>query len=63
MGVAVASPNTDCFAKHCRKTLNAQDPVLLAMCEPSLRVVDELTKNIRELAHTGGACLAGYGDP
>ena len=49
MGVRVASPNTDCFAKRCRKTLQTQDAVLLAMCEPSLRVVDELTKSIREL--------------
>ena len=49
MGVMVASPNTNCFAKRCRTTLHAQDTALLAMCEPSLRVVDELTKNIREL--------------
>jgi transposase len=49
MGVRVASPNTDCFAKRCRETMQALDPGLLAMCEPSLRVIDELTKNIREL--------------
>jgi len=49
MGVRVASPNTDCFAKRCRKNLAAVDPNLLAMCEPSLQVVDELTKSIREL--------------
>lgn len=49
MGVRVASPNTDCFAKRCRKTLETQDPGLLAMCEASLRVIDELTKSIREL--------------
>jgi transposase len=49
MGVRVASPNTNCFAKRCRTTLQAQDPALLAMCEPSLRVIDELTKAIRDL--------------
>jgi len=49
MGVMVASPNTACFAIRCRKNLAGVDPRLLAMCDPSLRVVDELTKSIREL--------------
>ena len=49
MGVMVASPNTTCFTKRCRKSLAGVDPKLLAMCEPSLRVVDELTQSIREL--------------
>jgi transposase len=49
MGVMVASPNTACFAKRCRKDLAGVNPQLLAMCEPSLRVVDELTQSIREL--------------
>lgn len=51
MGVMVASPNTDCFAKRCRKTLQAQDTVLLSMCEQSLHIVEELTRSIRELGH------------
>jgi transposase len=49
MGVKVGSPNTNCFAKLCRKTLDALDPLLLAMCEPSIRIVEELTLSIREL--------------
>ena len=30
MGLKIASPNTDCFAKRCRKTHRETDPVLLA---------------------------------
>ena len=49
MGLKIASPNTQCFAKRCRQNLAALDPVLLAHCEPSLRVIDALTLSIREL--------------
>lgn len=49
MGLKIASPNTNCFAKRCRKSLGELDPVLLASCEPSLRVIDALTQSIREL--------------
>jgi transposase len=57
----VASPNTDCFAKRCRTTLKAEDTVLLAMCDPSLCVVDEITRNIRELDRRIEAlCVESY---
>jgi transposase len=49
LGVKLASPDSSCFAKRCRKTLTGEDADLLAMCEPSLQIVDALTKNIREL--------------
>ena len=61
MGVKIASPNTACFAKGCRKSLKEIDPVLLASCEPSLRVIDALTLSIRELEkHIEGLCLTRY---
>lgn len=49
MGRSLPSPNTECFAKRCRTILQGSDDTLLAMIEPSLQVVDLLTKNIREL--------------
>jgi len=38
--------NPDCFAKSCRKALSCGDVGLLAMCEPSIQVVEALTKSI-----------------
>lgn len=49
LGVALPSPNTECFAKRCRTLLHGGHAELLAMVEPSLQVVDLMTKNIREL--------------
>jgi transposase len=49
LGIALPSPNTECFAKRCRTLLQGEHAELLAMIEPSLQVVDLLTKNIREL--------------
>lgn len=49
LGVALPSPSTDCFAKRCRTLLQGEHTALLAMVEPSLQVVDLLTKSIREL--------------
>ena len=49
LGIRLASPNTACFAKRARKYLEEQDPELLAMIEPSLHVVDEMTRQIRQL--------------
>jgi transposase len=46
LGVRLPSPTTACFAKRCRKDLTETDPDLPAMIEPSLQVVDLLTKNI-----------------
>jgi transposase len=49
LGITVSSPDTARFAKSCRKELEPQHAAVLAMCEPSLRVVEELTRSIREL--------------
>ncbi|MCP5554234.1 MAG: transposase [Akkermansiaceae bacterium] len=49
MGRSLPSPNTQCFAKRCRTILNGCDAPLLTMIEPSLQLIDLLTKNIREL--------------
>jgi transposase len=49
LGVSLPSPNTACFAKRCRSLLHSEHAELLVMIEPSLQVIDILTKNIREL--------------
>lgn len=48
LGVRLASPNPDCFARKCRKALSELDPGLLAMCEPSILAVETLTKSIKD---------------
>lgn len=50
LGVRLPSPNTNCFAKRARTVL-ADRPELLAMIEPSLRVLDAMKEQIRELDH------------
>ena len=49
LGIRLPSPNTACFAKRCRMLLEGEHAALLAMVEPSLQVIDLLSKNIREL--------------
>jgi transposase len=49
LGIRLPSPNTACFAKCCRTRLSKEDSVVLEMIEPSLQVIDLLTKNIREI--------------
>ena len=49
LGVRLPSPNTACFAKRARTLLAGKHPELLAMVEPSLSVLEELTLRIREL--------------
>ncbi len=49
LGVRLPSPNTGCFAKRARAQLVGGHGDLLVMIEPSLAVVDELTRRIREL--------------
>ena len=49
LGIRLPSPNTACFAKRCRILLEGEHGELLAMVEPSLQILDLLTKNIREL--------------
>jgi len=48
IGLRLASPNTECFAKRARLLLRKEGE-LLAMIEPSLRVIDELSLQIRNL--------------
>lgn len=49
LGVALPSPNSACFAKRCRTILQECDNDLLHKVEPSLQVIDVMTRNIREL--------------
>ena len=49
LGLRLASPKTTCFAKRARAQLQREDAELLAMVEPSLKVIDELGAQIREL--------------
>lgn len=49
LGVPLPSPKTSCFAKRARTLLEGDEPELLAMIEPSLQVIDAMTKQIRAL--------------
>jgi transposase len=49
MGVRLRSPNTTCFARHARRTLEGEHAELLASIEPSLEVLDTMTEQIRNL--------------
>lgn len=49
MGIALRSPNTNCFAKHARLRLGEDHPEMLALVEPSLKVIDTFTEQIRAL--------------
>ncbi|MEM7147553.1 MAG: IS110 family transposase [Verrucomicrobiota bacterium] len=49
LGIRLPSPNTKCFAKQARALLGGEHAELLAMIEPSLGVIDELTLRIGEL--------------
>lgn len=49
LGVRLPSPTPTCFAKRARTVLCDEHPKLLEMIKPSLMVLDELTRQIREL--------------
>jgi transposase len=50
LGIALRSPNTACFAKHARKELGGKESeATLALIEPSLKVIDSMTQQIRTL--------------
>lgn len=49
LGVTLPSPNSACFAKRCRTLLAETDRALLDSIEPSLQVIDLMTRKIREL--------------
>lgn len=49
LGIATRSPNTTCFAKYARKVLGDQQPEVLALVEPSLKIIDAFTEQIGAL--------------
>lgn len=49
LGIATRSPNTNCFAKHARQVLGGGHPELLSLVEPSLKIIDAFTEQIRAL--------------
>ena len=49
LGVRVGSPKTSYFARHARRELGGRHPGLLAVVEPSLKVVDAITEQVGEL--------------
>lgn len=48
LGVRLPSPNTACFTKRARTLLEEDHGDLLSMIEPSLAVIDEITRRVRE---------------
>ena len=49
LGVRLPSPHTESFAKHARLHLEAERPDLLDLVDPMLRVIGEITTQIRVL--------------
>jgi transposase len=49
LGIRLRSPNTNCFAKHARKRLGEEHPEVVALVEPSLKIIDAFTEQIRAL--------------
>ena len=49
LGIKVTSSNTNYFPKRAREQLSEEHGELLRMIEPSLQVIDEMTKRIKEL--------------
>ena len=49
LGIRLRSPNTNCFAKHARKRLGEDHAEVLALVEPSLKIIDAFTEQIRAL--------------
>jgi transposase len=49
LGIALPSPNSETFAGHARKALGNQHAEYLVLIEPSLCVLDAMTKQIRVL--------------
>ena len=49
LGIATRSPNTTCFAKYARKVLGDEQPEVLALVEPSLKIIDAFTEQIGAL--------------
>ena len=49
IGVVLRSPNTNCFARYARKTLQEGQADILQLIEPSLAVIDTMTAQIKVL--------------
>ena len=49
LGLALPSPSSEAFALKARNTLKHEHPDVLALIEPSLRVLDAMTEQIKEL--------------
>ena len=61
IGIALPSPNTNCFAKRVRPILGDAEPEMLAAVEPSLQVIDVMTAKIKELdREIGRLCEENY---
>lgn len=58
LGIALPSPNSESFARHARNTLRKEHSDMLARIEPSLRVLDAMTEQIRMLEKTIDAMAA-----
>lgn len=58
LGIALPTKNSENFATHARKTLRKEHSDLLARIEPSLRVLDAMTEQIRMLEKTIDAMAA-----
>ena len=58
LGIALPSPNSESFARHARNTLGKEHADMLALIEPSLRVLDAMTEQIRSLEKSIAAMAA-----
>lgn len=54
LGVMLPSPNSESFARHARNRLRNEHSHLLLLIEPSLRVLDAMTEQIRALEKSIG---------
>lgn len=58
LGITLPSPNSESFARHARRTLGKEHSDMLALIEPSLRVLDGMTEQIRNLEKSIAAMAA-----
>jgi transposase len=58
LGITLPSPNSEAFARKARATLRKEHSDMLALIEPSLRVLDGMTEQIRSLEKSIAAMAA-----
>lgn len=58
LGIALATKNSETFARHARNTLRKEHSDMLALIEPSLCVLDAMTEQIRMLEKSIAAMAA-----